>query len=168
MARLTNIDTDTDILRAPCQLVDLDDLKADRQKYVFMFDRMLSIMRDNNGIGLAANQAGYSLRMCIVAITKTPIYMINPRLLFISGDKVPALEGCLSCPGEQVVVKRSVSVVVEYYDLSGVKHKLRANGLTARCIQHEIDHLDGVVIRDHQKEKKSPALTQWYGSDASN
>ena len=150
---LMNIDRDTEILRTPCAEVDLGDLLVNRQKYEDIFADMLAVMQQNNGIGLAANQAGYSLRMCIVAVSRTPIYMINPRIAFLSGERNKALEGCLSCPGEQVIVRRSSSATINYYDLNGTLQKLRTNGLTARCVQHEVDHLDGIVIRDHAKER---------------
>lgn len=158
---LTNIDRDTAILRTTCKEVDLADLAANRRKYEDIFAEMALLMKEHVGIGIAANQAGYDLRMCIVAVTRTPLFMINPRIIFLSGEKVQGLEGCLSCPDEQVMVKRSVTVTVEYFDLDGAKQKLRANGLTARCIQHEIDHLNGVVIRDYRKQKTSTPPPTW-------
>lgn len=158
---LMNIDKEAEILTQPCQEISLENLKSHRSYYAAMFDYMLKIMRENNGIGLAANQAGFPVRACIVAVTKTPTFMVNPRITFLSGEGNYALEGCLSCPGEQVTVRRSNSITVEYYNLDGVKQKLRAVGLTARCIQHEVDHLDGYTIRDHvgDKLKRVPRVT---------
>jgi len=109
---------------------------------------MYDLMKMQRAIGIAAPQVGLAKRMCIVAVGHDVHFMINPKITFSSGIKQTALEGCLSYPGQQAKVSRSLSLVVEFYDRSGIFHKLRAQGLLARCIAHEVDHLDGIVMHD--------------------
>lgn len=113
---------------------------------------MLETMYSAPGIGLAATQVGIPLRVTVIDITppekgKNPIVLINPVLIKGEG-KVIMEEGCLSFPGVYELVKRYERVIVEALNLEGKKFKIEANGLLARTLQHEIDHLNGLIFID--------------------
>lgn len=110
------------------------------------------------GLGLAANQLGFLSRVAVIALAKEgeedhsdpePIIMLNPRILWRSEELVVEEEGCLSIPGVWAKVPRAKAVRVEYQDEEGKRHTLELQGLNARLIQHELDHLDGVLFIDH-------------------
>lgn len=118
-------------------------------------EEMFSVMYDNSGIGLAAPQVGMSKRVCVIDIREDgrPVYvMINPRITKREGEEVEIEEGCLSVPEVFAVVKRAERVAVAYIDLNGEEQTLEAEGLLARAIQHEIDHLNGVLFIDRLKK----------------
>ncbi len=117
-----------------------------------IFD-MLETMEKDNGLGLAANQVGTPLRICVVKFDKTYI-LINPRLKSKSWGKIVAEEGCLSFPGKFILVKRSKKIKVEALDQLGEKFVLKAEGLLARAIQHEVDHLDGTLFIEKEIKKR--------------
>jgi len=125
--------------------------------------KMLDIMRDEEGIGLAAPQVGLSWRMFVVDIpesdersaeselasaTRGPIVFINPVLSNPQGAVEPMEEGCLSLPEIRGEVLRPPVITVKAKDIEGQAFRITASGLLARCIQHENDHLDGVLIID--------------------
>jgi peptide deformylase len=117
---------------------------------------MLEAMYCERGLGLAAPQVGVLLRICVVDVNpdkKSPVIMINPQVI-ISGDKVLEQEGCLSLPKLFAPVKRFYNAVVEYTDLEGKNKKIEAEGLFARAIQHEIDHLDAKIFIDYLPDWK--------------
>ena len=115
------------------------------------------------GIGLAANQVGLAVRLIVVDVEyayaephakrKKPIVMVNPRIPIAEG-RVVHEEGCLSVPDFTVDVERPEVVKLEWIDLNGKPHSVEANGLFARAVQHEIDHLDGRTILDHASSLK--------------
>ena len=107
---------------------------------------MLSTMTTHGGIGLAAPQVGHSIRMIVLEKCPENLVMVNPRIVEKSDRETSWAEACLSCPGKSVQVKRPKWVVVEWQDLDGATHRQRLSHLDARCVQHEIDHLDGKVI----------------------
>ena len=113
---------------------------------------MVETMVAEKGIGLAAPQVGSPARIFVVtssvACMQRPAVFINPTPLVLSDEKEKAMEGCLSCPGMQVEVERSVRVTIEATDLDGHKFMVDAEGLYARVIQHENDHLSGKLIAD--------------------
>jgi peptide deformylase len=112
---------------------------------------MLETMYSLYGLGLAAPQVGVFLRVCIIDVDpdkKLPLVMINPKIIFGS-DKVLEQEGCLSLPKIFAEVKRFSNTVVEYTDLEGKAKMIEAEGLLARAIQHEIDHLDAKIFIDY-------------------
>jgi len=116
---------------------------------------MFSVMYDNSGVGLAAPQVGMSKRVCVIDIREDgrPVYvMINPRITKREGEEIETEEGCLSVPDVFADVKRAERVEVAYVDLDGEEQKLEAEGLLARAIQHEIDHLNGVLFIDRLKK----------------
>jgi peptide deformylase len=112
-------------------------------------DDMIDTMYDEVGLGLAAPQVGVSLRLMVVGDERgrDPRALINP-LIVASGGEVTAEEGCLSLPGIFADVTRSEWVQVEAQDVSGHPVSIRARGLLARVLQHEMDHLDGVLFID--------------------
>jgi peptide deformylase len=114
-----------------------------------LIDDMFATMRDAPGIGLAAPQVGVGKRIIVVHLNEEepPYAVINPMVSEFEGE-VEAVEGCLSIPGKVGDVKRAESCTVTGLDRSGKKFTLRAEGLLARCFQHEVDHLDGVLILD--------------------
>jgi peptide deformylase len=114
---------------------------------------MLAAMYAAPGIGLAAPQVGINLRFALVDLQPddkpAPITLINPRVEQVSEALFTREEGCLSLPGHYADVTRPERVVVSYEDLDGRKQTIEADGLLATCLQHEIDHLDGILFVDH-------------------
>jgi peptide deformylase len=132
-----------------------------------LMEDMLETMYASNGIGLAAVQVGV-LRRVIVADTtwespryregrdpqagiasRTPIRMINPEIVRFTEERSVYNEGCLSFPGQYAEVERPASVTIRYLNERGEQKELTAEGLLATCLQHELDHMDGIVFVDH-------------------
>ncbi|MCX6745194.1 MAG: peptide deformylase [Candidatus Parcubacteria bacterium] len=109
---------------------------------------MTDTMKTAQGIGLAAPQVGHNIRLCTINTEKGPLAMINPLISWKSLRKAVEEEGCLSCPNKFVNVKRSKIIYVKCLDQEGKELSFRAEGLFSRVIQHEIDHLDGILIID--------------------
>lgn len=119
-----------------------------------LMDDMLESMYAANGIGLAAPQVGALKRVIVIDISmpeepNAPLRLVNPEILWHSDDAVLGEEGCLSLPDQYADVKRPSRVRVRYLDQDNEIRELEAEGLLAKCIQHEIDHLDGVLFVDH-------------------
>jgi len=117
-------------------------------------DDMLETMYDAPGIGLAAPQVGVARRLIVADVApkdapRAPHVLINPEILWVSDDDGTANEGCLSLPEHYADVVRPRALRVAYLDLQGERRQLEAEGLLATCIQHEIDHLDGILFVDH-------------------
>jgi peptide deformylase len=111
--------------------------------------RMVTIMREGLGIGLAATQLGILNRVLVYQIGDAPLAALVNPVIDWSGDELETLdEGCLSLPGVNVEVERPVNVRVRAHDANGEALLIEASGLEARVIQHELDHLDGVLILD--------------------
>ncbi|MBU2025469.1 MAG: peptide deformylase [Patescibacteria group bacterium] len=110
--------------------------------------QMTKTLQANNGVGLAAPQVGQAVRIFVAEIDYELYAMINPKIKNLSRDTVEMEEGCLSFPGVFKPITRSKKVTVTYFDLGGEKKTLKARGLLARVIQHEYDHLDGVLFVD--------------------
>jgi peptide deformylase len=114
---------------------------------------MLETMYKAPGIGLAAPQVGFAKRVIVLDIAegeeRRPMTLVNPEVLWRSGDRSTIEEGCLSLPGQFAEVTRPVAVKVGYLDATGERREVAADGLLARCLQHEIDHLDGILFVDH-------------------
>jgi peptide deformylase len=109
---------------------------------------MIKTMKKNNGIGLAAPQVGKSIRLIIIDTKEGPLILANPKISKFSRGREGSEEGCLSVPGVYGVVKRAKKIKFEGILPNGQKIKERAEGLLARVIQHEIDHLDGILFTD--------------------
>ncbi len=114
-----------------------------------LIDDMIETMRRANGVGLAAPQIGVPLRVIVVQmLTEEPIVLINPEIARRTGDQ-EVTEGCLSVPGYYGEIKRSAEVVVKGKNRNGKVIRIRAEGLMAEAMQHEIDHLNGTLYIDH-------------------
>lgn len=117
-------------------------------------DDMLETMYDAPGIGLAAPQIGLSKRMLVMDVSPRdaepePMKIINPEIIDASEELASYEEGCLSLPEQFSEVKRPARVSIRYLDADGAEQTMEADGLLATCIQHEIDHLDGILFTDH-------------------
>ncbi len=119
-------------------------------------DDMLETMYDAPGIGLAANQVNLLNRVLVMDIdyredtdSKNPICMANPEIVWRSEEISVMEEGCLSIPGQFAEVRRPAKVTVKYLDYDGKEAELTADGLLSHCVQHEIDHLNGVLFVDY-------------------
>ena len=120
---------------------------------------MLKTMYSASGIGLAAVQIGILKRLIVIDISKedqskNPIFLVNPEITFKSKNTSVYEEGCLSLPGHFAEIERPAECKVNYIDYNGQKKELQANGLLATCIQHEIDHLNGLFVDYLSKLKK--------------
>lgn len=118
-----------------------------------LMDDMLETMYAANGIGLAAPQIGVSKRVVVVDVhepdePRKPIKLANPEIVWVSDDDKEREEGCLSLPEHHAVVERPADIKVRYLDETGVEKIREADGLLSVCIQHEIDHLDGILFVD--------------------
>jgi peptide deformylase len=113
-------------------------------------ERMIAVMRDGMGVGLAATQLGILRRMLVFQAgpDSDPTGLVNPELEWLSDEIVLAEEGCLSLPRVAMDVERPLHARVGGYDIEGEPMKIEASGLEARVLQHEMDHLDGVLILD--------------------
>jgi peptide deformylase len=129
-----------------------------------LIDDMLQTMYEADGIGLAAVQIGVAKRVIVMDIDqkdgkKNPRVFVNPKLLWVSEELATFEEGCLSVPDIWEEVERPASIRAEYLGRDGKKQTLEADGLLADCLQHEMDHLEGVLFIDHlSRLKRSIAL----------
>ena len=127
-------------------------------------DDMLETMKEAKGIGLAANQVGVLKRVAVIDLDpggpkSRPYYLVNPRIVEASKEEVTYNEGCLSVPDIWEDVHRPARLTVEYTDEKGKTQTVTADGLLATCLQHEIDHLNGMLFIDHiSRLKRSIAL----------
>ena len=124
-----------------------------------LMDDMLETMYDANGIGLAAIQIGVPKRIIVMDISKDenkkdPIYFVNPVIKNKYPEKATYEEGCLSVPNQFAEIDRPSKCEVEYLDYNGKKKLLKADGLLATCIQHEMDHLEGILFIDYLSKLK--------------
>ena len=128
-------------------------LPADREAVQALIPRMFTTMYKAPGIGLAAPQIGVSLRLAVIDLmlddTRAPVVLINPEIIAASDELATREEGCLSIPGLYADVTRPAQVKVRYEDAAGMRQEITGDGLLAACLQHEIDHLDGVLFVDH-------------------
>ena len=123
---------------------------------------MLVTMREREGVGLAANQVGRLRRVLVAAVEDDEYAVVNPKIEDSSEETELLAEGCLSIPGIHVDVERPTAVTVSGHDPSGKPVRLEAEGLLARILQHEIDHLNGVLILDRtDRESRKAALREW-------
>ena len=126
------------------------------------FDRMVETMIVEGGVGLAAPQVGVSKRIAVInpepENEKALMKMINPRIVSHSSNEDTMEEGCLSIPGIRGNVIRASSLELVYQDMNGGEHTLHAEGLLARIVQHEIDHLNGTLFIDHLSLAKRALL----------
>ncbi|MCG8693419.1 MAG: peptide deformylase [Minwuiales bacterium] len=119
-----------------------------------LMDDMLETMYLAPGIGLSAIQVAVPKRIVVVDVARddepaNPLYLVNPELVRVSDELAVYEEGCLSLPDHYADVERPAEIEVEFLDYHGKKQSMKAEGLLATCIQHEMDHLEGVLFVDH-------------------
>lgn len=144
------------VLKQTAQAV--DSVNVDIQKQM---DKMLATMYDAPGIGLAANQVNLLNRVLVMDLSRqdegedaAPICMANPEIIWESDEMSTMEEGCLSIPKQYADVERPAIVRVKYLDYDGKEAELEASGLLSHCVQHEIDHLNGVLFIDYLSSLK--------------
>ena len=128
-----------------------------------LLDEMLKTMYAAPGIGLAAVQIGILKRLIVIDISKEdqkkdPLFLINPVITYKSKNTSVYEEGCLSLPGHFAEIERPSECSVDYIDYNGKEKKLKADGLLATCIQHEVDHLNGVLFIDYLSKLKKDMI----------
>lgn len=143
----------------PLERVD-DEIRA-------LADDMLETMYDAPGIGLAAIQIGIPRRMLVIDCAKeeeekAPMVFINPEIVERSDERAVYEEGCLSIPDYYAEVERPAEVTVEFTDRDGKARQVKADGLLATCLQHEIDHLNGVLFIDHISKLKRDMVVKKF------
>ena len=146
------------ILRKKCE--PLEKVNADTKK---LMDDMLETMYAAPGIGLAAVQVGILKRLVVIDISKgeekrNPIFLINPEITYQSKQTSVYEEGCLSLPGQFAEIERPAECNLKYVDYNGKQKELKANGLLATCIQHEVDHLNGILFIDYLSKLKKDMI----------
>ena len=124
-----------------------------------LMNDMLQIMYDAPGIGLAAIQIGIPKRVVVMDLSKNeekknPMFFVNPEITWKSDSKSSYEEGCLSIPNQFAKIERSEKCNVKYLDYDGNEKKIEASGLLSTCIQHEIDHLNGILFIDYLSKLK--------------
>ena len=123
---------------------------------------MLATMRENDGVGLAANQVGRLKRVLVASVEDEDYVIINPVVSDRSETTERGQEGCLSIPGINVEVDRPTAVTVTGQDASGEPLHIEAQEMLARVLQHEVDHLDGVLILDRtDRQSRKAAMREW-------
>jgi peptide deformylase len=133
-----------------------------------LVDDLFETMRAAKGVGLAANQVGVARRVAVVDVgadDPSPLVLINPRIVSRSAETGTAEEGCLSIPDIFGEVQRADTVELEMLDRDGRPYRATVSGYKARAVQHEIDHLDGILFIDHLSAvKRGLLLAQWKKS----
>jgi peptide deformylase len=136
-----------------------------------LLDDMVDTMHDAPGIGLAAIQVAQPLRMVVLDLAKqdeapAPMFFVNPEIVWTAEDKSTFEEGCLSIPEYYEDVERPASVRVRFLDRDGVQREILAEGLLSTALQHEIDHLNGVLFIDHISKLKRDRVTRKFAKQA--
>ena len=143
----------------------VENMSKDIQK---LMDDMLETLYAAPGIGLAAIQVGVAKRVIVMDVSrdrdkdkepkKNPMYFVNPEIVWKSEDKFTYEEGCLSVPNQFAEIDRPKQCNVKYLDYNGQPQELKADGLLATCIQHEIDHLEGILFIDYLSKLKKEMI----------
>ena len=146
------------ILRKKCE--SLEQVDDDVRK---LMKEMLETMYEAPGIGLAAVQVGILKRLIVIDISKdkekkNPLFLVNPEIIHRSKETSVYEEGCLSLPGQFAEIERPAECVLKYVDYNGNKKELKAEGLLATCIQHEVDHLNGILFIDYLSKLKKDMI----------
>ncbi len=123
-----------------------------------LIPEMVRTMRKAEGVGLAAPQVGLSIRLCVIEQGGAISVFFNPKITSMSKETTISEEGCLSLPGEFFPIVRSEKITVRYDDAAGNPQKLKADGFLAIVLQHEIDHLEGILIINRFREQRKKHL----------
>jgi len=158
MSKMKIFEIPDEILRQKARTVDAVDTRIQR-----LLKDMLETMYSGHGVGLAANQVGLLERLVVIdcsgeAERSAPIKMVNPKIVAHSENKILHNEGCLSVPKEYADVERWETVTVQYLDENGTEQTITADGLLSIAMQHEIDHLDGILFIDYLSKLKRDKL----------
>jgi len=161
------------VLRAPTRLLDASEVKSPRIQQ--LIDDMFETMHEYQGVGLAAPQVHEGLRLFVAGFAPGPededgerdrvpeMVLINPEISLVGSDTVEDWEGCLSIPDIRGKVTRARQIVARALDRRGKRIEVRASGFTARVIQHETDHLDGVLFLDRMQELQTLTFLDEFG-----
>lgn len=153
------------LLKARCRPV----TEADTEQVRELLPRMFASMYRAPGIGLAAPQVGVLLRLFIVDLMpdkrRAPLVLINPEVIAESDEMASREEGCLSLPGQYAQVVRPAHVRLRFTDETGARREIDGEGLLGACLQHETDHLDGVLFVDHISVLKRNMLMRRLAKD---
>ena len=146
------------ILRKKCEPLEKVDTETKK-----LMDDMLETMYAAPGIGLAAIQVGILKRLVVIDISKgeeekKPIFLINPKIIHQSKKTSIYEEGCLSLPGQFAEIERPAECTLKYIDYNGKEKELKADGLLATCVQHEVDHLNGILFIDYLSKLKKDMI----------
>ena len=146
------------ILRKKCEPLEKVDTETKK-----LMDDMLETMYAAPGIGLAAVQVGILKRLVVIDIAKEeenkkPIFLINPQIINQSKNTSVYEEGCLSLPGQFAEIERPAECTIKYIDYNGKEKELKSDGLLATCIQHEVDHLNGILFIDYLSKLKKDMI----------
>ena len=126
-------------------------------------NEMLETMYNAPGIGLAAIQIGILKKIIVIDISKDkdekkPLFLVNPEIIFTSKKTSVYEEGCLSLPGQFAEIERPAECHIKYVDFNGKANELKAHGLLSTCIQHEVDHLNGILFIDYLSKLKKTMI----------
>ena len=146
------------ILRKKCEPLEKVDIETTK-----LMDDMLETMYAAPGIGLAAIQVGILKRLVVIDISKgeeekKPVFLINPQIIHQSKKTSIYEEGCLSLPGQFAEIERPAECTLKYIDYNGKEKELKADGLLATCVQHEVDHLNGILFIDYLSKLKKDMI----------
>ena len=130
-----------------------------------LLDDMLETMYSAPGIGLAAVQVGILKRLIVIDISKekdkkNPLFLINPEIISKSDNTSIHEEGCLSLPGHFAEIERPAECHIKYIDYEGEEKEIKASGLLSTCIQHEVDHLNGILFIDYLSKLKKDMIVK--------
>jgi len=146
------------ILRKKCEPLEKVDTETKK-----LMDDMLETMYAAPGIGLAAIQVGILKRLVVIDVSKgeeekKPMFLINPQIIHRSKKTSIYEEGCLSLPGQFAEIERPAECTLKYIDYNGKEKELKVDGLLATCVQHEVDHLNGILFIDYLSKLKKDMI----------
>jgi len=130
-----------------------DVLDATDANVQILIDKMFTTMHTEKGVGLAAPQVNISQRIIVIETKEQKMALINPQITNKSEEKILFTEGCLSVPGKELPIIRHQKVTVEYLDRAGAQQTLKADEFLAVVCQHEIDHIDGILMTDRYEQQ---------------
>ena len=149
------------LLNQVCEPCDLEDKSLKK-----LAKQMERAMYATDGVGIAAPQVGVLKRLIVIDVSpddvRDPLVLVNPEILELDGELVTEEEGCLSCPGVSVPIERREWARVRYFDLKGEEWEIEGDGLLGRCLQHEIDHLNGITLFESAKPRERIKALKQY------